>query len=103
MFYRKKRTGKRFNRIKSTSMNTPKDFLTKITNYVNITSVKRWKVILNTKQFTSQSVVQTLIYLFTSDIIRVFLEFCLTGRQSSSLISVYPLGLKTTAHRCFII
>lgn len=80
-----------------------KDFLTKIINYINITSVKTWKVIITTKQFTSQSVVQTLIYLFTSGNIRVFLESCLTGRQSSSLILVYPLGLKITVHTWFFI
>lgn len=84
-------------------MNLQKDFLTKITNYVNITSVKRWKVTINTKAFTSQSVVQILTYIYTSGISRVFLEYCFTGRQSSSLILVYPLGLKTTAHRWFFI
>lgn len=82
-------------------MNMQKDFLTKIINYVNITSVKRWKVIINTKQFTSLNVVQTLIYLFTSGAFTVFLESCLTGRQNSRIISPYPLGLKITAHRYF--
>lgn len=35
-------------RIKSKSINAQEDFLTKIVNYLNITSGKRWKVIINT-------------------------------------------------------
>lgn len=75
MFCRRKRIGKSINSIKRKSLHLQKDFLSKVINYINISSGKRWKVIIATKQFTSQTVVQTLIYLFTSAFIRVFLSY----------------------------